>query len=276
MEGYIVTIKNYLATYGLNVVGAALIFFIGKWLAGIISKITKRVLIKANVDKTLISFVQHLTYFGIFLLAIIAALHRLGVQTATLVAIVGAAGLAVGLALQGSLANFAAGIILIFFKPFKVGELVEVGGIHGHVREIQIFNTIIHTLDNRRVILPNSKVTSENIINYTRIERRRVDLVFGISYGDDIKKAKKILEGVVGSDERILKDPPPDIAVCELGDSSVNLVCRPWIKPDDYWGVYFDTLENGKIQLEAGGITIPFPQRDIHMFEEKIEAPINS
>ena len=154
------------------------------------------------------------------------------------------------------------------FQPFKVGDFIEAGGTKGFVREIQIFNTIINMPDNRLVVLPNSKVTGDNIINYSNIENRRVDLVFGISYDDDIRKAKEALEEVVKADDRILDDPVPKIAVSELGDSSVNLVCRPWVKPEDYWGVYFDTLEKGKIALEAAGITIPFPQRDVHLFTE--------
>lgn len=272
MNAYFTMVITYLTTYGLRVIGAVLIVLIGRYLASFMSKLTKKVLLKANIDRTLVSFVQNLTYFGLLLFVIIAALTQLGVQTATLVAIVGAAGLAVGLALQGSLANFAAGIIMIIFKPFRVGDLVEVGGMLGHVKEIQIFITLLDTLDNRRVIIPNSKVTGDNIVNYSKNEKRRVDLVFSISYDDDITKAKEALENVVKSDPRVLDDPATTIAVSALADSGVNLVCRPWVKPDDYWDVYFDTLENGKIQLEASGMTIPFPQRDVHVYREKTEA----
>ncbi|MBN1902698.1 mechanosensitive ion channel [Candidatus Sumerlaeota bacterium] len=269
MDPIIQTIKLYLTQYGLKVIGAVLILLIGRYIASILSKIVKGILSKANVDKTLISFVQNLTYFGLLIFVIIAALTQLGVQTATLVAIVGAAGLAIGLALQGSLANFAAGLILIIFKPFHVGDLIEAGGMLGIVEEIQIFVTILNTLDNRRVFMPNSKITSDNIINYSRIEKRRVDLVFSVSYHDDIKKAKESLEKVLNADSRVLKDPEPTIAVVKLGESGVDLVCRPWVKPDDYWGVYFDTLEKGKLALEAGGATIPFFQSDVHIYQEK-------
>jgi small conductance mechanosensitive channel len=200
---------------------------------------------------------------------VIAALNKLGVQTTSFIAIIGAAGLAVGLALQGSLANFAAGVLLIIFKPFKVGDFIAAAGTLGTVKEIQIFNTVLDHFDNRRIVVPNAKLTGDNITNFSAIEKRRVDLVFGISYSDNIKKAKEALEKVVTSDSRVLKDPKPVIAVSELADSSVNLVCRPWVKPGDYWDVYFDTLEKGKMELENNGITIPFPQRDVHMYQEK-------
>jgi small conductance mechanosensitive channel len=268
MEGIVSKAYAYLIAYGVNVIAAILIFLIGKWLAGVVSRLTEKLILKGNGDNTLASFVKHLTYIGLLVIVIIAAISKLGVQTTSLIAIIGAAGLAVGLALQGSLANFAAGLMLVIFRPFKVGDLIEAGGTLGTVVEIQIFNTVINALDNRRVIIPNAKVTGDNIINLSSIENRRVDLVFGISYSDDIKKAKESLESVVAADSRILKDPAPTVAVSELADSSVNLVCRPWVKPDDYWGVYFDTLEKGKVELEKNGITIPFPQRDVHLYEE--------
>jgi small conductance mechanosensitive channel len=269
MEAMVNKVYAYLIAYGINVIAAILIFVIGKWLAGLVSRLAEKLILKGNADKTLASFVRHLTYIGLLVFVIIAAISKLGVHTTSLVAIIGAAGLAVGLALQGSLANFAAGLMLVIFRPFKVGDLIEVGGTLGTVEEIQIFNTIINALDNRRVIVPNAKVTGDNIVNLSAIENRRVDLVFGISYSDDIKKAKETLESVISADSRVLKDPASTIAVSELGDSSVNLVCRPWVKPGDYWAVYFDTLENGKVELEKNGITIPFPQRDVHLYEEK-------
>jgi small conductance mechanosensitive channel len=274
MEGYLAMVITYLTTYGFRVIGAGLIFVIGRYLASFVSNLLKKILERTNIDKTLVSFVHNLAYFGLLIFVIIAALTQLGVQTATLVAIVGAASLAIGLALQGSLSNFAAGIILIIFKPFQVGDLVEAGGILGTVEEIQIFVTILYTVDNRHVFMPNSKITGDSIINYTRIEKRRVDMTFSISYCDDIKKAKEVLEGIVTSDPRVLDDPAPTIAVSALGDNGVDIVCRPWVKPDDYWGVYFDSLENGKIQLEANGMTIPFPQRDVHVYGEKIGSGI--
>jgi small conductance mechanosensitive channel len=259
----------YGAQYGLNLVGAVLIFFIGKWGARLFSRLIEKIMIKANIEKTLSSFVRYIIYFGLLIVVIIAALNKLGVQTTSLIAIIGAAGLAVGLALQGSLANFAAGIMLILFKPFKVGDVIEAGGALGVVTEIQIFNTILNTPDNKRVIIPNNKVTGDKITNITGTDKRRVDMVFGISYTDDIKKAKEILEQVVNSNPLVLKDPPQTIAVSELADSSVNLVCRPWVRTEDYWNVYFDITEKGKIALEEGGMTIPFPQRDVHLYQER-------
>ena len=200
---------------------------------------------------------------------VVVALGKLGIQTTSFIAIIGAAGLAVGLVLQGSLANFAAGVILIIFKPFKVGDFVMAGGEMGTVKEIQIFNTILAHPDNRKIIVPNAQVTGANITNFSAIENRRIDLVFGISYNDDMKKAKEALEKVVADDSRILKDPKPVIAVSELGDSSVNLVCRPWVKPTDYWNVYFSVTEKGKLELEKNGISIPFPQHDVHIYNEQ-------
>ncbi len=269
MEEILSKLYEYLMTYGLSFLAAILIFVIGKWIARIVSKVIEKVMLKANVEQTLASFTKNIIYFLLLIFVIIAALNKLGVQTTSFIAIIGAAGLAVGLALQGSLANFAAGVMLILFKPFKAGDFIEAGGATGVVSEVQIFNTVLATPDNRKVVIPNSKVTGDNIVNYSALDKRRIDLVFGISYGDDIKKAKEALQRVVGSDSRVLKDPKPTIAVSELADSSVNLVCRPWVKPSDYWDVYFDTLEKGKIELEKSGITIPFPQSDVHLYEEK-------
>ena len=269
MEAMVDKLYEFLLVYGLNVVAAVVIFIVGRWLARAVSNIIEKMMRKSNVDVMLTNFVKHITYFGLLVVVIVAALNKLGLQTTSLIAVLGAAGLAIGLALQGSLANFAAGIMLIVFKPFKVGDFIEAAGTTGTVKEVHIFNTILHTLDNRKVIVPNAKLTGDNITNYTGLEKRRVDLVFGISYTDDIKTAKEALEHVVTSDARVLKDPKPSIAVSELADSSVNLVCRPWVKPDDYWDVYFDTIENGKLEMEKRGITIPFPQRDVHLYEEK-------
>ncbi|MFH1460172.1 MAG: mechanosensitive ion channel domain-containing protein [Candidatus Omnitrophota bacterium] len=260
----------YMAEYGLNIIAAILIFIIGKWLAKLVVSIVKKILTKAKIEKTLTNFVSNIVNVGLMAFVIIAALNKLGVETTSFIAVLGAAGLAVGLALQGSLANFAAGVLLIIFKPFKVGDFIQAGGALGTVQEIQIFNTIIHTMDNRREFVPNAKITGDNITNFSDVDKRRVDLVFSISYSDNIKTAKEALKKVLAADERVLKDPKPVIAVSELADSSVNLVCRPWVKPEHYWDVYFDTIENGKIALEQNGITIPFPQTDVHLFKEKI------
>jgi len=198
----------------------------------------------------------------------IAALGTLGVETASFAAVIAAAGLAVGFALQGSLSNFAAGVMLIIFRPFKAGDFVEAGGAMGAVEAVNIFNTIMKSPDNKKVIIPNSKITGDSIVNYSAQDTRRVDMVFGIGYDDDIRKAKSTLEQILASDERVLKDPAPTVAVSELADSSVNFVVRPWVKTADYWGVFFDITEKVKLTFDEQGISIPFPQRDIHMFQE--------
>ena len=269
MQEWIDKVYGYLVQYGLSFLAAILIIIIGKWLARMLSSLTERLMTKAHVEKTIASFIRHITYIGLMVFVVIAALGKLGIQTTAFIAVLGAAGLAVGLALQGSLSNFAAGVLLILFKPYKVGDFISAGGTMGTVEEIQIFNTILNAPDNRREIVPNAKITGDNITNFSAIEKRRIDLIFGISYNDNIKTAKEALQSVVEADERVLKDPKPVIAVSELGDSSVNLVCRPWVAPGDYWNVYFDTLEKGKLELEKRGITIPFPQRDVHLYQEK-------
>lgn len=263
------TISHYLATQGMDLlfrlITAALIFYVGRWLARVLTNLLENVLNRAKVDPTLSKFVRNLLYFGLLVFVAIAALSRLGVETTSLVAVIGAAGLAVGLALQGSLSNFAAGVLLIIFKPFRVGDFIEAAGAKGTVQEIQIFNTVLHSPDNVRIIIPNSQVTGANIANYTANDKRRVDLVVGISYGDDIAKAKQVITSVLLSDKRVLRDPVLVVAVLGLGDSSVNIAVRPWVKADDYWPTYFDLTENIKVSLEQNGLSIPFPQRDIHI-----------
>jgi small conductance mechanosensitive channel len=265
-------ISEYLLAYGLKIIGALLIFLVGKWLARLLSNWADRMMDKANLEKTLASFAKNLLYVGLMVFVITAALGKLGVETTSFIAVMGAAGLAVGLALQGSLSNFAAGILIVLFRPFKVGEFIQTGSIMGTVQEIQIFNTVLSAPDNRKEIVPNGKIMADTITNFTAIDKRRIDLVFGVSYKDDIRKAKQILEQTANSDPRVLKDPKTVVAVSELGESSVNLVCRPWVKPADYWDVYFNLVENGKLELEKNGITIPFPQRDIHHYQEKTSA----
>ena len=265
MEKILTTIYQYLAEYGLKILGAIIIFLVGKWLAKIISQLTEKALIKAKIDKTLAKFVKNLTNVALLIFVVIAALATLGIETTQFAVVIGAAGLAIGLALQGSLANFASGFLMIVFHPFKVGDFIEAAGIKGTVQEIQIFNTILNTPENLRAIIPNAQITGGNIINYTVNGKRRVDLVIGISYGDDLRKAKKVIEDTLASDPRVLQDPAPTVAVSELADSSVNFVVRPWVEPADYWNVYFGTTENVKLALDKNGITIPFPQRDVHM-----------
>ncbi|MFC1636098.1 mechanosensitive ion channel family protein [Planctomycetota bacterium] len=259
------TISEYLAKYWLQVVAAIVIFVVGRWLAKLISKLIAKAMAKAKVDPTLTNFVQNLCHIALLTFVIIAALKKLGIPMTEFTVIVGAAGLAIGFALQGSLANFAAGIMLILFKPFKVGDFVELAGKKGTVKEIQIFNTILNAPDNVRVIIPNGQVTGSSIMNYTVNGTRRVDLVVGVSYDDDLKKARQVMEDVLAGDNRILTDPPVTVAVSELADSSVNFVVRPWVKTADYWDVYFNITENLKLALDKNGITIPYPQRDVHM-----------
>lgn len=265
MEDIINTLVHYATVYGLKVVMAVVIFFVGKMVAKWVGQMTQATMIKRQVDPALQHFVSSLVYYALLAFVAIAALGQLGIQTASFVAIVGAAGLAIGLALQGSLANFAAGFLILMFRPFKIGDFVEVAGTAGVVEKIQIFTTELKTGDNKKVIIPNGAVTAGNIINYSANETRRVDMVFGIGYGDDIDKARAVLRELAAADSRILKEPEVTIAVQQLADSSVNFVVRPWVKSADYWGVYFDFTENVKKRFDSEGISIPFPQRDVHL-----------
>ncbi len=255
--------------YGVKIVGALVVLIVGMWLAKMVKKGIVKLMQKRKVDPTLVSFATSLLYVALQVFVVIAALAKLDINTTSFIAILGAAGLAIGLALQGSLSNFAAGVLMIIFKPIKVGDFVEAGGVMGGVREISIFTTILNTPDNKKVIVPNAKVMGDNITNFNANGIRRVDLVAGISYGDDIDKAKSVLEGILTADERILNDPEPTVAVVEMADSSVNFVVRPWVDGADYWGVYFDTTETIKKRFDEEGITIPFPQRDVHLYEHK-------
>ncbi len=268
MEETITKITELGIPFLLNLFAAVVIYIVGKWLAKVISTAIEKLMLKGKADHALAGFTKNIINAAILVFAIIAAVGRLGVQTTSLIAVIGAAGLAIGLSLQGTLSNFAAGVMLIMFKPFKVGDFIEGGGVLGTVKEIQIFNTILSSPDNRKIILPNSKVSGDTITNFTAIDSRRIDMVFGVSYADDMRKAREVLMDVVTSDPRVLKDPVPVVAVSELGDSSVNLVCRPWVKPSDYWAARFDITEKGKEALEANGLSIPFPQRDIHVYQE--------
>lgn len=268
MDAFLTVIYTYLATYWLQVVGAIIILVVGRWLAKFISKLVAKAMTKAKIDATLTRFVQHLCQIALLVFVIIAALQKLGVPVGNFVVVIGAAGLAIGFALQGSLSNFAAGIMLIIFKPFKVGDFIEAAGKMGTVKEIQIFNTILNSPDNVRVIIPNGQVTGGNIMNFTVNGTRRIDLVVGVSYEDDLKKTQEVIEEVIKSDDRILQEPAYTVAVSELGDSSVNFVVRPWVNAADYWSVRFDLIEGIKLALDKNGISIPYPQRDVHMISE--------
>jgi small conductance mechanosensitive channel len=266
MEGIYDKLTEWGALYGTRVIGAIAILVIGRIATGILSGIVRRLLNRANVDITLTKFLVSLTRIGLLTFIIVAAVSTLGVETTSFIAVLGAAGLAVGFALQGSLSNFASGVMLVIFRPFKAGDYVEAGGSAGVVEEVRIFNTVLKTPDNKKVIIPNSKITGDNIVNYSAKEMRRIDLVFGIGYGDDIRKAKQVLQQILAADERILTDPAPTIGVLELGDSSVNFAVRPWVKTADYWAVYFDLTEKVKLTFDEQSISIPFPQRDVHTY----------
>jgi small conductance mechanosensitive channel len=267
MEDLYAKLIEWGGLYGPRIIAFLAILIIGRLVVGMITSILRRMMRRGGVDATLSKFVGNLAKFALLTIVVIAALGSLGIQTASFVAILGAAGLAVGLALQGSLANFAAGVLLIIFRPFKAGDFVEAGGTMGSVEEIQIFNTVLKTPDNKQVIVPNAQITGGTITNFSAKDTRRVDLVFGIGYSDDVGKAKQTLERILAEDSRVLKDPAPTVAVSELADSSVNFVVRPWVKSADYWGVYFDLTEKVKQTFDQNGISIPFPQRDVHMYQ---------
>jgi len=252
----------------IQLVVAFMIIFVGKLIAKLIRKAVTKVLKHKKMDDTVVSFVASLVYGLVVLISFIAAISHLGFNTSSLVAIVGAAGLAIGLALQGSLSNFASGILLISFKPFKAGDFVEVAGTAGVVEEVHIFSTQLKTPDNKTVIIPNGSITSGTITNYSAKPTRRIDLVIGVGYSADLKQTKSILTDIVTRHELILKDPAATIAVSELADSSVNFVVRPWVKTENYWPVYFDLMENIKIELDQAGIEIPFPQLSVHVNQE--------
>ncbi|MDT8323476.1 MAG: mechanosensitive ion channel [Bacteroidota bacterium] len=261
-------LENAVRLYAVDIAIAIIIVVLGRLVVKMIGGFTGKLMVRKGVDDTLRKFAVSIITALLMAVVFIAALGQLGVETTSLVAIVGAAGLAIGLALQGSLSNFASGVMLIVFRPFRAGDYVEAGGVSGSVQEVSIFTTVLLTPDKKRVIVPNAQITSSPITNYSAEETRRIDFVFGIGYGDDLKKAKEVMTQVVTADDRVLKDPAPTIAVMELADSSVNFVVRPWVKTADYWDVYFDITERMKLRLDEEGISIPFPQRDVHLFQQ--------
>jgi small conductance mechanosensitive channel len=267
MENIWPKVSELIITYGPAVLKALATLVIGWIVVTIITGVVRRLMVKSKVDPTLSGFVGKLTYIILMTLVVISAIQMLGVATTSFIAVIGAAGLAIGFALQGSLANFAAGTMLIIFRPFKIGDYVEAGGVGGIVEELEVFVTTLRTPDNKKVIVPNAIISGGTITNYSANPTRRIDLVFGISYDDDLKKAKKILEDILAKDDRILKEPVAIIAVAELADSSVNFVVRPWVKTADYWDVHFDLTEAVKVEFDAQGISIPFPQQDVHMHQ---------
>jgi small conductance mechanosensitive channel len=269
IEKIIDTLTLWATTYSMKIIAAVLIFIIGKWLAKKVSNVFIKLLEKNKVDATLTRFLESIVYYTLLIVVLIAVAGQLGINTTSFLTIVGAAGLAIGLALKDSLSNFSSGVMLILFRPFRVGDFATVGGVTGTVKSIDIFNTTLNTPDNQRVIVPNANITNDVITNVTANDTRRVDLTIGIGYGDDVLKAKQVLGEILKTENRILETPAPKIAVSELADSSVNFVVRPWVKTSDYWDVYFDLTEKIKLTFDQEGISIPFPQQDVHLFQEK-------
>jgi len=259
---------TFISDYAWSILGAILTFIVGKWIARKLTSLLAKLLRRQSVDETLIGFLNNISYYALMVVVLMATADQLGVNTNSFLAIFGAAGLAVGLALKDSLGNFASGIMLVFFRPFKIGDVVTAGGITGKVESISVFNTVFLTPDNQRMIVPNGQIANDVITNITSNPTRRLDLVIGIGYEDDIKKAKEVFKSILKSEPRVLKDPAPVIVVSELADSSVNFFVRPWVKTEDYWDVKFDLTERIKLALDEAGISIPYPQTDVHLYRQ--------
>jgi len=253
--------------FGIDIAIALVIFFVGRILISLIVRGISKTMQKNDVEKTLETFVCNLVRMVLLIVVVIAAIGQLGIQTTSFIAIFGAAGLAVGLALQGSLSNFASGVLIVLFRPYKVGDFVEAAGIAGSVEQVQILTTILKTGDNKQVIVPNSQIMDSIITNYSANETRRVDMVVGVSYDDDLDKVRKTLEEIVAADDRVLAEPAVKIAVSELADSSVNFVVRPWCATSDYWPLTWDLTEAIKKRFDQEGISFPFPQQDVHLYK---------
>ena len=267
LESVLNTAISMVSEWGLQVLGAIAVLIIGRWVAGMVRRGVTRGLERADTDASLVPFLASMAYYLAITVVLIAVLNLFGIETTSLVAVLGAAGLAVGFALQGTLSNFAAGVMILVFRPFGIGDFVDAGGVSGTVDEIGIFVTTLHTPDNVRIIVPNAQIGIGTIKNFSANETRRIDLVMGISYNDDIGKAIEVMQGVLDRDSRILADPAPTIGVSELADSSVNLGVRPWCAAVDYWSTRFDLNRALKEDLEAAGCSIPYPQQDLHVIE---------
>ncbi len=253
--------------YGPKLLLAVVVLVLGLWLIRGLIKVMDKSMDKAKVDVTLQKFLLSITNVGFKAVLVIVFASMIGVETASLIAMLGAAGLAVGLALQGSLSNFAGGVLILFFKPFKVGDVIEAQGYVGRVHEIQIFNTVLVTLDNQKIVIPNSVLSNGCVKNIFALPERRVDLTWGISYGDDVRKAREVLQQVIDKEERVLKDHGIEIYVSAHADSAINMLTRVWVKSEDYWAVYFSLIEEVKLAFDQHQITIPFPQRDVHLYQ---------
>ncbi len=267
VEGLIDWLSTRGVEYGIQILAAIVIFVVGKWIAGFVRNKLRSTMQKRDVDPALVSFGTSIIYYVLMIAVVIAAIQRVGFETTSLVAVLGAAGLAVGLALQGSLSNFASGVLIIMFRPFKIGDFIDAGGQAGVVQEIGVLVTIMKTPDNKKIIQPNSAIMSGAIVNVTANDTRRVDMSVGVSYSDDLDKVQNIINEVISADERVLQDPAPQIVVSELADSSVNFHVRPWCATSDYWGVYFDFQKTIKQRLDSEGVSIPFPQQDVYMHQ---------
>ncbi|PLY14929.1 MAG: mechanosensitive ion channel protein MscS [Sulfurimonas sp.] len=261
----------YASEYGLKIIVAIAIFFIGKFIVKKIMTIMKNIMTKANVDRTLAEFLANVIYFTLLIVVILASLNTLGINTTSFLAVFGAASLAIGLALKDSLSNIGAAVLIIIFRPFNVGDYIDAAGASGTIEEINLFSTIMVTPDNKTIMIPNASIIGSNIINYSNKPTRRVNLVFGIDYNDDLKLAKETLMQIIKEDKRVLQEPAPFVAVGELADNSVNFVFRVWVKTEEYWDVHFDMLEKVKLAFDDKGISIPFPQMSIHLQEQKTE-----
>ncbi|KXZ40780.1 small conductance mechanosensitive channel [Alkalithermobacter thermoalcaliphilus JW-YL-7 = DSM 7308] len=264
-------INKYIVVYGMDILTSIAVLVVGIYLSRKLRKITRKFLEKAGIDLSLVGFISQLVYILGIVFVGVTVLNKLGMPTTSFVTVLGAAGFAVGLALQGSLSNFASGVLILVFKPFRVKDVIQTSDILGAVEEIQIFNTILRTFDNKTIIIPNSKLTSDKIINYTLQDKRRIDFEFGVSYDSDIVKVKNVIREIFDKDERILKDPMPIIGVLEFADSCIKIVARPWVITENYWPVYFDVMEKVKYEFDKNDIVIPYPQRVIHLRnDEKI------
>jgi small conductance mechanosensitive channel len=254
--------------WGAHLLIALLIFLIGKRLVAAVARGLRALMTRAKMDAILVNFLGSIAHGMLMLFVVVAAVRQLGIDTTSMVALIGAAGLAMGFALQDSLGNFASGVLLILFRPFTTGDYVEAGGVAGTVEKITIFSTVMRTGDNREIIVPNSAIFGGTITNYSTRDTRRIDMVFGIGYGDDLQLAKETLHDILKADERVLQDPAPSVAVAELADSSVNLKVRPWVKTDDYWSALSDITEKVKLTFDEKGISIPYPTQDVNVRQE--------
>jgi small conductance mechanosensitive channel len=258
-------LQSYIIPWGTRILLALAIFYVGRIVVASVVSLIIKVMQSRRMDEVLVRFLSSILHWVLLLFVIIAALSQLGIDTTSMVALLGAAGLAIGLSLQGSLSNLAAGVLLITFRPFTKGDFVEAGNAMGVFESISNFTTTMTTPDNKEVIVPNSAILGNNITNFSARPTRRVDMVFGVSYGDDLRQAKQLLQDIIAADERVLADPPPIIVVGELADSSVNILVRPWVKSADYWGVFWGTTEAVKLKFDEAGLSIPFPQVDVHI-----------